>query len=138
MKLRIRFSVIPFAILLFLVAVDRRLIFLIPLALLSFFSYFLGAVLLVVTAFLLIYHKMGGIYGLGVMALVLLFVECAYLDREKAPLEHYAILLMAVLLALPTFVLMRSIAPLVPGFEATALAVLILVSLYAFSKMVTE
>ncbi len=138
MKLRPRVSLIPFVVILFLFALNGRLVFLIPLAFLAFFSYFVGSVFLILTAFFLIYHKTGDIYGLGIMALALFFVESAYLDREKAPLEHYAILLLAVLLSLPTFILMRSIAPLMPGFEATALAALILVLLYAFSKVVAD
>ncbi|WP_461866515.1 hypothetical protein [Thermococcus sp.] len=138
MKLRVRFSLIPFALILILFILDRRLIFLMPLAFLAFFSYFIGSIFLILTAFFLIYHKIGDIYGLGIMILALFFVESAYLDREKAPMEHYVILLLAVLLALPTFVLMESISHLVPGFEATALAALILLSLYAFSKLVTD
>ncbi len=138
MKVRVRFSLIPFVIILSLSVIDRRLIFLIPMAFFSFFSYFMGSIFLILTAFFLIYNKIGDVYGLGIMTLALLLVESAYLDREKAPPEHYAILLLAVLLALPTFILMKNIAPLVPGFEATALAALILLSLYAFSKLVAD
>ena len=137
-KPRIRFSPIPLIILAFLLLSYPKLLPVLVLALPSLLSYFLGMFFLVVFIILLVYYKIGDIFGVLLVALALLFVESAYLDREKAPKEHYIILTVSVLLALPTYLFIRTLAVAMPRFEVTAIAMLILLTLYAFSKVVTD
>lgn len=137
-KPRIRFSPIPLIILAFLLLSYPKLLPVLVLALPALLSYFLGMFFLVVFIILLVYYKIGGTFGVLLVALALLFVESAYLDREKAPKEHYLILTVSVLLALPTYLFIRTLAVAMPRFEVTAIAMLILLTLYAFSKVVTD
>ena len=54
------------------------------LAPLTFFSYFFGTIFLVAIIGFLVYYKVGGVEGLLLVALALIFIESAYLDRENA------------------------------------------------------
>lgn len=134
----IRFSPIPLIILAFLLLGYPRLLPVLVLALPAFLSYSLGMFFLLAFIILLLYYKIGGMFGVLLVALALLFVESAYLDREKAPKEHYLILTVSVLLALPTYLFIRTLAVAMPRFEVTAIAMLILFTLYAFSRVVTD
>jgi hypothetical protein len=136
MKLRIRYSIFPFIVLLSLLLGYPKLLPLLALGLFGFVSYFLGIVFLTLLMSALIYFKIGGLVGILLVALALLFIESAYLDRAKASREHYLILTVTVLMSLPTYLLIRSLAPVLPRFEVTALAMLIIIMLYIFSKMV--
>jgi len=136
MKLRIRYSISPFIVLLSLLLGYPKLLPLLALGLLGFVSYFLGIVFLTLLMSALIYFKIGGLVGILLVALALLFIESAYLDRAKASREHYLILTVTVLMSLPTYLLIRSLAPVLPRFEVTAVAMLIVIMLYIFSKMV--
>lgn len=138
MKLRIRYSIFPFIVLLSLLLGYPKLLPLLALGLLGFVSYFLGIVFLTLLMSALIYFKIGGLVGILLVALALLFIESAYLDRAKASREHYLILTVTVLMSLPTYLLIRSLAPVLPRFEVTAVAMLIVIMLYIFSKMVGE
>ncbi|RLF83348.1 hypothetical protein DRN41_07855 [Thermococci archaeon] len=137
MKFRIRFSPIPLVIMVFILLGYKDLLPVLALAPLAFFSYFFGTIFLVVIIGFLVYYKVGGIEGLLLVALALIFVESAYLDRENAPREHYLIVAVAALLAIPTYVLIAGLSIFMPKFEVTAIAVLILTSIYLFSRMVT-
>jgi len=138
MKIRIRFSPIALILLTSILLSYPKLLPVLVLALPAFLSYFLGVLFLVAFIILLLYYKIGGMFGVLLVSLALLFVESAYLDREKAPREHYLILAVSVLLALPTYLFIRTLAVAMPRFEVTAIAMLILLVLYAFSKVVTD
>ncbi|NJE76699.1 hypothetical protein [Thermococcus sp. ES12] len=133
------YSLIPLVPLFVLLGtMDSRTLLLIPLALMAIQWYFIGALFLLTTAAFLIYTKTGGLYGLTVMALALLAVEMGYLDRERAPGEHYLILIAAVAMAFPTYLLMSALSPVLPRLEVTALAALLLVVLYLFARLVSS
>jgi hypothetical protein len=133
------YSFVPLVILAVLLAVlDPRTLLLLPLAFLGVQWYFLGMLFLVAIGAFLIYTRTGGLYGLSVVALTVLAIEMGYLDREMAPKEHYAVLLAAVLLAFPTYLLMVVISPLLPRLEVTALAALLLLVLYLFARLATD
>ncbi|NJE46094.1 hypothetical protein E3E35_01445 [Thermococcus sp. GR7] len=140
MKIKRRlFSVIPLALLFALLArIDGRILFLIPLGLMGIQWYFIGSLFLVTVGAFLIYTRTGGLYGLAIIALTLLAIEMGYLDRERAPKEHYFVVLAAVVLAFPTYLLMESISPALPRLEVTALAAFLLIALYVFAKAVAE
>ncbi|QDA30459.1 hypothetical protein FH039_00930 [Thermococcus indicus] len=133
------YSLAPLVLLFILLAlIDRRTLLLLPLALMGVQWYFIGSLFLVSVGAFLIYTRTGGLYGLAVMALALLAIEMGHLDRENAPLEHYAVLLAAVGLALPSYLLMASVSPLLPRLEVTALAAVLLVVLYVFVRLATD
>lgn len=136
MKLGIRFSPIPFVIMAFILLGYKQLLPVLALGALAFVSYFFGTLFLVALIGFLVYYKVTGLEGLFLVALALIFIESAYLDREKAPREHYLIVSVASLLAIPTYVLITGLSVVMPRFEVTAIAVLILISLYLFSRMV--
>lgn len=140
MKIQRRFySLISLvALFLLLAPIDYRTLFLVPLALMGIQWYFFGVFFLVSIGTFLIYTKTGGIYGLSIMALALLAVEMGYLDRERAPKGHYLILLASVGLAFPTYLLMAMLSSVLPRFEVTVLAALLLLVLYIFARFVTE
>ncbi|NJE02048.1 hypothetical protein [Thermococcus sp. JdF3] len=133
------YSLAPLVPLFLLLAlIDRRTLLLLPLALMGLQWYFIGSLFFISVGAFLIYTRTGGFYGLAVMALALLVIEMAHLDRENAPLEHYAVLLAAVGLAFPTYLLMFSLSPLLPRLEVTALAAFLLVVLYVFVRLATD
>lgn len=136
MRPRVRYSIFPFIILLSMLLGYPRLLPLLVLGLPGFVSYFSGVVFLTLLIGTLIYFKVGGLAGILLVALALLFIESAYLDRAKASKEHYLVLTVTVLMSLPTYLLIRSLAPVLPKFEVTAVAMLIVIMLYIFSKMV--
>jgi hypothetical protein len=140
MKLRRRlYSLVALVLLFVLLArVDYRTLFLLPLGLMAVQWYFTGTLFLVSVGAFLVYTHMGGLYGLSVMVLAVLSIEMGYLDREMAPKEHYAILLAAVLLSYPTYLLMASLSPVLPRLEVTALAALLIVVLYLFARLATD
>lgn len=136
MRPRVRYSIFPFIILLSMLLGYPKLLPLLVLGLPGFVSYFSGVVFLTLLIGTLIYFKVGGLAGILLVALALLFIESAYLDRAKASKEHYLVLTVTVLMSLPTYLLIRSLAPVLPRFEVTAVAMLIVIMLYIFSKMV--
>ncbi|ASJ11426.1 hypothetical protein [Thermococcus thioreducens] len=140
MKIRRRlYSIIPLIPLFVLLGTrDIRTLLLVPLALMAVQWYFMGVLFLLATAAFLIYTKTGGLYGLSVMALTVLALEMGYLDRERAPRDHYLILLAAVAMSFPTYLLMSMLSPALPRFEVTALAALLLVVLYLFARFVAS
>ncbi len=138
MKRRL-YSIVPLALLFALLArLDPRTLFLLPLGILGVMWYSLGTLFLVSVGAFLIYTRSGGFYGLAVMALAVLVIELGYLDRERAPREHYAVLIAAVLLAFPTYLLMVALSPALPRLEVTALAALLLLVLYLFARLATD
>ncbi|KPU63940.1 hypothetical protein EP1X_01765 [Thermococcus sp. EP1] len=138
MKIGIRFSPIPLIVMAIVLLNYREILPVLVLAPLVFLSYFFGTLFLVALIGFLVYYKVGGIEGLFLVALGLIFIESAYLDREKAPREHYLIVTVASLLAIPTYILIGGLSAVMPKFEVTAIAVLVLLSLYLFSRMVTR
>ena len=136
--MKIKFSPIPLVILLFIFLGYKELLPVLVLAPLAFVSYFFGTLFLMAVIGFLVYYKIGGALGVLIVALALIFIESAYLDREKAPREHYLILTVASLLAIPTYALIRGLSLFMPKFEVTAVAVLILLALYIFSRIVTS
>ncbi|ASJ08210.1 hypothetical protein A3L11_02795 [Thermococcus siculi] len=140
MRIRRRlYSLVALVLLFVLLArMDYRTLLLLPLGLMAIQWYFIGTLFLVSVGAFLVYTRTGGLYGLSVMTLTVLAIEMGYLDRERAPREHYAILIAAVLLAYPTYLLMASLSPLLPRLEVTALAALLLVVLYLFARLATD
>lgn len=136
--MRIKFSPIPLVILFFILLSHKQLLPVLALAPLAFLSYFFGTLFLMAVIGFLVYYKIGGALGVLIVALALIFIESAYLDREKAPREHYLILTVASLLAIPTYALIMGLSLVMPKFEVTAVAVLILIALYVFSRIVTS
>lgn len=135
MRLRVRFSALPF---LFLILLTYGTRFFIPSLLLAlgFLSYALGMLALLALVLFMVYYRVGGLYGMGLVALSLLFIESAEMDRKRAPREHYIILLLAVFLALPLYYLVLGLAPLMPSLEVTMVAALMMVLLYLVSGLV--
>ncbi|ASI99353.1 hypothetical protein [Thermococcus celer] len=130
------YSLVPVVLLFVLLGMrDVRTLLLVPLALMAVQWYFMGVLFLVTTAAFLIYTRTGGFYGLTVMALTVLTIEMGYLDRERAPMRHYLILTLAVVMAFPTYALMAMLSPVLPRFEVTALAALLFVVLYLFARL---
>ncbi|MCD6372067.1 MAG: hypothetical protein J7L37_00715 [Thermococcus sp.] len=140
MKIKRRlYSLAPLVVLfLFLAMIDRRTLLMLPLALMGIQWYFIGSLFFLTVGVFLLYTRTGGLYGLTIVALALLTIEMAYLDRERAPLEHYAVLLAAVGLTFPTYFLMFSLSPYLPRLEVTALAALFIVALYVFFRMASD
>ncbi|WP_258083449.1 hypothetical protein [Thermococcus thermotolerans] len=140
MKIKRRlYSLIPLIPLFVLLGTrDIRTLLLVPLALMAVQWYFLGVLFLLVTAVFLLYTRTGGLYGLTVMALAVLALEMGYLDRERAPRDHYLILIAAVAMSFPTYLLMSMLSPALPRFEVTALAALLLVVLYLFARFMAS
>ncbi|WP_175060055.1 hypothetical protein [Thermococcus sp. 2319x1] len=136
--MRIKFSPIPLVILFFIFLSHRQLLPVLLLAPLAFVSYFFGTLFLMAVIGFLVYYKIGGALGVLIVALALIFIESAYLDREKAPREHYLILSIASLLAIPTYALIMGLSLVMPKLEVTAVAVFILITLYVFSRIVTS
>ncbi|NJE26332.1 hypothetical protein E3E22_06810 [Thermococcus sp. MV5] len=134
----IRFSPIPLVVMVIVLLNYREILPVLILTPLVFLSYFFGTLFLVALIGFLVYYKIGSIEGLFLVALGLIFIESAYLDREKAPREHYLIVTVASLLAIPTYILIAGLSAFMPKFEVTAIAVLVLLSLYLFSRMVTR
>ncbi|USH00847.1 hypothetical protein K1720_02485 [Thermococcus argininiproducens] len=134
----IRFSPILLIVMAIVLLNYREILPVLVLAPLVFLSYFFGTLFLVALIGFLVYYKVGSIEGLFLVALGLIFIESAYLDREKAPREHYLIVTVASLLAIPTYILIAGLSAVMPKFEVTAIAVLVLLSLYLFSRMVTR
>ncbi len=137
-KLRRRpFALAPFLLLTMMMAyLDKRSLLLLPVLILGLQWYSLGALFLVLLGSFLFYTHLGGSYGLTLMILALLTVETAYLDREGAPMLHYAFLTLAVFMALPTYYLLVFLAPILPSMEVTAVAAVMLVALYFFIRSV--
>lgn len=121
-----------------LYTVSEWSLFLLPLGLMGIHWHFIGMLYMIGVGVLLIYKELGGLYGLGIMILALLAIETGQMDRERAPLEHYAVLTLAASLSIPTYLLMVGISPLLPRFEITAVAVGIILALYAFTKLAGE
>jgi|GEM_PF-3971611 len=133
------YSLAPlFPLFLLLAMIDSRTLLMLPLAIISIQWYFIGSLFFVAVGVFLFYTRTGGLYGLTVMALALLAVEMAHLDRERAPREYYAILLAAVGLTLPTYLLMFLLSRYLPRLEATALAALFIVVLYLLFKLASD
>lgn len=135
MRLRIRFSIVPFIFLLLFTYGTR---FFVPSIIMAvgFLSYALGIFALLGLALFLVYYRTGGLYGMGLVALAILFLESAEMDRKKAPGEHYMILVLAVFLSLPLYYLVVGLAPLMPSLEVTMVAAMMVVLLYLISRLV--
>lgn len=140
MKVKRRlYSLVPASLLILLLTLlDHRTLIFLPLLLMGLQWYFMGVLFMVALGSFLIYTKTGGLYGLGLMALALLSVEMGYLDRERAPPGHYLILIASVSLAFPTYLLMASLSPALPRLEVTALAAVLLLVMYAFTRLATS
>lgn len=121
-----------------LYAVSSWSLLLLPLAFIGIHWHFFGMLYLIGVGALLIYKNVGGVYGLSVVILALLAVELGQMDRERAPLEHYAVMVLSASLSIPTYMMMRAIAPVLPRLEITAVAVGIVLALYAFTKLAGE
>ena len=117
---------------------DHRTLLLLPLGLMAIGWYFIGTLFLVSVGAYLIYTRTGGLYGLMIMSLALLSVEMGYLEREKAPLEHYVLLIAATLLAFPIYLVMVHLSPLLPRLEVTSLAAFFLIVMYLLARLITD
>ncbi|WP_297519679.1 hypothetical protein [Thermococcus sp.] len=133
------YSIIPLALItLILARLNPATLVLMPLGILALRWYSMGAAFVAAVGVYLVYARAGGFLGLTLISLALLTAEMAYLDRERAPAGHYIVLLTAVFLAFPTYFLMAVTAPLVPRLEVTAVAAVLVLSLYLFSKLATD
>lgn len=113
--------------------IKLQTLLLLPVALLGMQWYFFGSLFILLVGVFLIYSRTGGIYGLAAMSLAVLSIEMAYLDRERAPRGHYIVLIAAILLSIPSYLLLEALAPILPSVEVTALAALVLVLAYLFA-----
>lgn len=140
MKLSRRFySLIPLVLVLYMLyTVDEWSLLLLPLAMMGVQWHFFGMLFLAGTGILLVYRNVGGLYGIVIMILALISVEMGQMDRERAPHEHYAVLVLSAFLSIPTYMLIRGLAPVLPRIEVTAVAVGIVLALYLFTKLVGE
>jgi len=131
------YSVVPILLSLILLyfAVPHAL-YLLPLAVAAIWGYFFGVMYLVTASFLLIYHRVGGVLGVLIVALIFLGTVTSKLDREKAPLSDYAAVTVAIMLSVPTYYLLLPLSYVLSGFEATLLAVALFATLYFFIKAV--
>lgn len=97
---------------------------------LSFLFWWAGYVYLAVLGIVLVYFNLGGLYGLFLLSLAIIFVESVHLTRIRAPMRHYGVLFVAVILAIPIYYIVRSISAYLPSLSNTTVAALFLVSLY--------
>ncbi|AEH23982.1 hypothetical protein [Pyrococcus yayanosii] len=134
--MRIRASIIPLIILTLLLSSMPYGALLVPLAVLSLFSYLLGVVFLGFLLAFLIFEGVGGAPGVFLVSMALLTVEVAHLDRARAIPIHYAWVIFSVFLSLPLYLLIRLLSYFAPSLEVTALATLFLLVLYVFSREV--
>ncbi|WP_010479514.1 hypothetical protein [Thermococcus zilligii] len=133
------YSIIPLIPAVYMLyTVSNWSLLLLPLALTGIHWHFFGMLYLIGVGAVLIYKNVGGVYGLSVIILALLAVELGQMDRERAPLEHYAVMVLSASLSIPAYVMMRAIAPLLPRLEITGIAVGIVLALYAFTKLAGE
>ena len=133
------YSLIPLALITVLLArLNPATLMLLPLGILALRWYSMGAAFVAAVGVYLVYARVGGFPGLTIISLALLTAEVAYLDRERAPAGHYAMLLVAVFLAFPSYFLMAVTASLVPRLEVTAVAAFLVLLLYLFSKLATD
>jgi len=133
------YSLIPLVLSMYLLhTVDRWSLLLLPLALLGIHWHFFGMLFLAGTGIDLVYRNVGGIKGIAIVALALLAIEMGQMDREKAPYEHYAVLILAVSLSIPTYLLIRTVSPFLPRLEVTAVAAGVVLALYLFTRMAGE
>ncbi|AJC71581.1 hypothetical protein X802_04895 [Thermococcus guaymasensis DSM 11113] len=109
-----------------------------PLALIGIHWHFFGMIFLIGTGIILVYKNIGGVLGLSIVALALLAVEMGQMDRERAPYEHYAVLVLATFLSIPTYLLIYTISPFLPKLEVTAIAAGLVLALYLFTKTAGE
>lgn len=126
------------ASLIMLSLIDIRALVLLPLMLLGLQFYSMGTVYLALTGIFLVYKDVGGLYGLSTLTLAFLATVMGRLDRERAPLNDYGVVTATGLLVFPTYFLLRALAPLLMGLEATVLAVLLLVAMYFFIKVIAS
>jgi|GEM_PF-921465 len=131
------YSAVPFALsMILLYSSVPHALYLLPLAVAAVWSYFFGIMYFVAASFLLIYHRVGGVLGVLIVALVFLGAVMSKLDQEKAPLSDYAAVTIAIMLSVPTYYLLLSLSYVLSGFEATLLAVALFATLYFFVKAV--
>ncbi|AIF68539.1 hypothetical protein PAP_00460 [Palaeococcus pacificus DY20341] len=135
MKFKVKFSIIPFFLLLFL-TYGTPLFKLALFSFGSFLSYTLGVLFLIPFIILLIYYRIGGFYGVALVSLALLLIESAQMDRHSAPKEHYLILTLAISLTFPAYALIVLLAPIMPPLEVTMIAALMLLVLYGISLLI--
>lgn len=135
MKPGIKFSPIFFALFL-LLSYGTPLFRTAPIAIVGFFSYFFGLIYFTGAVIIMMYHKMGGYAGLLLVSTLLLFIESANMDRNRAPKEHYLILALTITMVFPTYALIKSLAPIIPPMEVTLVASLILLVLYGISRTI--
>ncbi|ASJ17367.1 hypothetical protein A3L04_09935 [Thermococcus chitonophagus] len=109
-------------------------VILIPLSLLSIFSFSLGAVFLAILGAYLIATGATGILGVMTMALALLAVEVGELERIKAPASHYLIATLSVGLAIPLYLITLGLSTLKFPLDVTWIAVVFAFALYIFIR----
>ncbi|MCD6558928.1 hypothetical protein [Palaeococcus sp. (in: euryarchaeotes)] len=135
MKPEIKVSPLFFALFLFL-SYGTPLFRTSPIALVGFFSYFFGLLYFTGAVILVMYYKMGGYFGLLLVSTLLLFIESADMDRNRAPWEHYLVLILTIIMVFPTYALIKNLAPIIPPMEVTLIASLILLVLYGISRII--
>ncbi len=133
------YSLIPLVLSIYLLyTVDRWSLLLLPLALLGVQWHFFGMLFLTGAGVLLVYRNVGGVLGITIVALALLTIEMGQMDKEKAPYEHYAVLILAASMSIPTYLLIRTISPFLPRVEVTAVAAGVVLALYLFTRTAGE
>ncbi|AMQ18748.1 hypothetical protein [Thermococcus peptonophilus] len=97
---------------------------------LSFFFWGAGYAYLTVLGIVLVYFNRGGLYGLSLLSLAIIFVESVHLTRIRSPMRHYGMLFVAVMLAIPIYYIVQIISAYLPSLSNTTVAAFFIVSLY--------
>ncbi|WP_457742925.1 hypothetical protein [Thermococcus sp.] len=98
----------------------------------------LGYVFLAFVGLLLVYHRVGGVFGLTTLVFSLCAVESLYLSKRNAPLEHYYVLFGGTFLSIPLYYFAYVLSFYTPSFVNTAVAALFVVLLYILIYIVIK
>ncbi|WP_297500867.1 hypothetical protein [Thermococcus sp.] len=90
----------------------------------------LGYLFLALLGFLLAYYRPSSVYPLLALSFGIIYVESVHLADRKAPLIHYIVLFTSVFLAVPLYYLLLFASSFLPSLNNTAVAGLLLVSVY--------
>ncbi|BAD86033.1 hypothetical membrane protein, conserved [Thermococcus kodakarensis KOD1] len=118
---------------------DSRVTLVLSLALsLSILVWWMGYAYLALLGIALVYHRLGGFYGLTLLSLGIIFVESLHLTRVGASMRHYGTLTAAVIMALPLYSVAYYLSAYLPSLVNTMVAALFVVSLYLLFYLVVR
>ena len=98
----------------------------------------LGYIFLAFVGLLLVYHRVGGIFGLTALVFAICAVEGLYLSKRNAPLEHYYVLFGGAFLAVPVYYFAYVLSFYTPSFVNTEVAALFAVLLYVLIYIIIK